>query len=150
MNNFIKWSQRELYEKVIISLTTVMAFGFIVYIFVYNPIRKLNIEANLKVSKAISEYELVANAVPELSEGTLEKEVIFNRDILIRIARENSINLSRINPTKESFEIWVDNVETIKLYKFIQSLINVGGANLTRASISINENSLLSAQLTFR
>ena len=150
MNNFIKWSQRELYEKVIISLTTVMAFGFIVYIFVHNPIRKLNIEANLKVSKAISEYELVANAVPELSEGTLEKEVIFNRDILIRIARENSINLSRINPTKESFEIWVDNVETIKMYKFIQSLINVGGANLTRASISINENSLLSAQLTFR
>ena len=150
MNNFIKWSQRELYEKVIISLTTVMAFGFIVYIFVYNPIRKLNIEANLKVSKAISEYELVANAVPELSEGTLEKEVIFNRDILIRIARENSINLSRINPTKESFEIWVDNVETIKMYKFIQSLINVGGANLTRASISINENSLLSAQLTLR
>jgi type II secretory pathway component PulM len=127
-----------------------MAFGFIIYIFVYNPIRKLNIEANLKVSKAISEYELVANAVPELSEGTLEKEVIFNRDILIRIARENSINLSRINPTKESFEIWVDNVETIKMYKFIQSLINVGGANLTRASISINENSLLSAQLTFR
>ena len=150
MNNFIKWSQRELYEKVIISFTTVMAFGFIIYIFVYNPIRKLNIEANLKVSKAISEYELVANAVPELSEGILEKEVIFNRDILIRIARENSINLSRINPTKESFEIWVDNVETIKMYKFIQSLINVGGANLTRASISINENSLLSAQLTFR
>lgn len=149
MNNFIKWSQRELYEKVIISFTTVMAFGFIIYIFVYNPIRKLNIEANLKVSKAISEYELVANAVPELSEGILEKEVIFNRDILIRIARENSINLSRINPTKESFEIWVDNVETIKMYKFIQSLINVGGANLTRASISINENSLLSAKLTF-
>ena len=150
MNNFIKWSQRELYEKVIISLTTVMAFGFIVYIFVYNPIRKLNIEANLQVSKAISEYELVANAVPELSEGTLEKEVIFNRDILIQIARENSINLSRINPSKESLVIWVDNVETIKMYKFIQSLINIGGANLTRASISINENSLLSAQLTLR
>ena len=50
----------------------------------------------------------------------------------------------------DCFEIWVDNVETIKMYKFIQSLINVGGANLTRASISINENSLLSAQLTFR
>ena len=150
MNNFIKWSQRELYEKVIISLTTVMAFGFIIYIFVYNPIRKLNIEANLQVSKAISEYELVANAVPELSEGTLEKEVVFNRDILIQIARENSINLSRINPSKESLVIWVDNIETIKLYKFIQSLINVGGANLTRASISINENSLLSAQLTLR
>ena len=150
MNNFIKWSQRELYEKVIISLTAAMALGFIIYIFAYNPIRKLNIEANLQVSKAISDYELVANAVPNLSEGTLEKEVIFNRDILIRIARENSINLSRINPTKESFEIWVDNVETIKMYKFIQSLINVGGANLTRASISINENSLLSAQLTFR
>ena len=127
-----------------------MAFGFIVYIFVYNPIRKLNIEANLQVSKAISEYELVANAVPELSEGTLEKEVIFNRDILIQIARENSINLSRINPSKESLVIWVDNVETIKMYKFIKSLINIGGANLTRASISINENSLLSAQLTFR
>ena len=127
-----------------------MAFGFIIYILFYNPIRKLNIEANLQVSKAISEYELVANAVPELSEGTLEKEVVFNRDILIQIARENSINLSRINPSKESLVIWVDNVETIKMYKFIQSLINVGGANLTRASISINENSSLSAQLTLR
>jgi type II secretory pathway component PulM len=150
VNNFIKWSQRELYEKVIISLTTMMAFGFVIYISVYNPIRKLNIEANLQVSKAISEYELVANAVPELSEGTLEKEVVFNRDILIQIARENSINLSRINPSKESLVIWVDNVETIKMYKFIQSLINIEGANLTRASISINENSLLSAQLTLR
>jgi type II secretory pathway component PulM len=150
MNNLIKWSQRELYEKVIISLTAVMALGFIIYIFAYNPIRKLNIEANLQVSKAISDYELVANAVPKLSEGTLEKEVIFNRDILIQIARENSINLSRINPTKESLVIWVDNVETIKMYEFIQSLINVGGANLTRASISINDNSLLSAQLTLR
>lgn len=150
MNNFIKWNQRELYEKVIISLTAVMAFGFITYIFAYNPIRKLNIEANLQVSKAISDYELVTNAVPKLSEGTLEKEVIFNRDILIQIARENSINLSRINPTKESLVIWVDNVETIKMYEFIQSLINVGGANLTRASISINDNSLLSAQLTLR
>jgi|AOAMet1_18_M0_10_1038524.scaffolds.fasta_scaffold01876_2 type II secretory pathway component PulM len=150
MNNFIKWNQRELYEKVIISLTAVMALGFIIYIFAYNPIRKLNIEANLQVSKAISDYELVANAVPKLSEGTLEKEVIFNRDILIQIARENSINLSRINPTKESLVIWVDNVETIKMYEFIQSLINVGGANLTRASISINDNSLLSAQLTLR
>lgn len=150
MNNFIKWNQRELYEKVIISLTAVMALGFIIYIFAYNPIRKLNIEANLQVSKAISDYELVTNAVPKLSEGTLEKEVIFNRDILIQIARENSINLSRINPTKESLVIWVDNVETIKMYEFIQSLINVGGANLTRASISINDNSLLSAQLTLR
>ena len=150
MNNFIKWNQRESYEKVIISLTAVMALGFIIYIFAYNPIRKLNIEANLQVSKAISDYELVANAVPKLSEGTLEKEVIFKRDILIQIARENSINLSRINPTKESLVIWVDNVETIKMYEFIQSLINVGGANLTRASISINDNSLLSAQLTLR
>ena len=150
MNNFIKWNQRESYEKVIISLTAVMALGFIIYIFAYNPIRKLNIEANLQVSKAISDYELVANAVPKLSEGTLEKEVIFNRDILIQIARENSINLSRINPTKENLVIWVDNVETIKMYEFIQSLINVGGANLTRASISINDNSLLSAQLTLR
>ena len=150
MNNFIKWNQRESYEKVIISLTAVMALGFIIYIFAYNPIRKLNIEANLQVSKAISDYELVANAVPKLSEGTLEKEVIFNRDILIQIARENSINLSRINPSKESLVIWVDNVETIKMYKFINSLINIGGANLTRASISINENSLLSAQLTLR
>jgi type II secretory pathway component PulM len=150
MNNFIKWNQRESYEKVIISLTAVMALGFIIYIFAYNTIRKLNIEANLQVSKAISDYELVANAVPKLSEGTLEKEVIFNRDILIQIARENSINLSRINPTKESLVIWVDNVETIKMYEFIQSLINVGGANLTRASISINDNSLLSAQLTLR
>ena len=150
MNNFIKWNQRELYEKVIISLTAVMVLGFIIYIFAYNPIRKLNIEANLQVSKAISDYELVANAVPKLSEGTLEKEVIFNRDILIQIARENSIDLSRINPTQESLVIWVDNVETIKMYEFIQSLINVGGANLTRASISINDNSLLSAQLTLR
>jgi len=150
MNNFIKWNQRESYEKVIISLTAVMALGFIIYIFAYNPIRKLNIEANLQVSKAISDYELVANAVPKLSEGTLEKEVIFNRDILIQIARENSINLSRINPTKESLVIWVDNVETIKMYEFIQSLINVGGANLTRASISINDNFLLSVQLTLR
>jgi len=45
--------------------------------------------------------------------------------------------------------VWIDDVETIKMYQFIQALINVGGANLIRASISINDNYLLSAQLTF-
>lgn len=75
--------------------------------------------------------------------------MIFTRAILIQIARENNISLSRINPMKESLVVWIDDVETIKMYQFIQALINVGGANLIRASISINDNYLLSAQLTF-
>lgn len=68
MKNFIKWDQRELYEKIIISLTSLFAFVFVIYIFVYNPIRKLNIDASLKVSKAMADYELVANTIPYLSE----------------------------------------------------------------------------------
>lgn len=67
MKNFIKWDQRELYEKIIISLTSLFAFVFVIYIFVYNPIRKLNIDASLKVSKAMADYELVANTIPYLS-----------------------------------------------------------------------------------
>ncbi|MEN9017835.1 MAG: type II secretion system protein GspM [Hellea sp.] len=149
MKNFIKWDQRELYEKIIISLTSLFAFVFVIYIFVYNPIRKLNIDASLKVSKAMADYELVANTIPYLSEKKIEEEVIFTRAILIQIARENNISLSRINPMKESLVVWIDDVETIKMYQFIQALINVGGANLIRASISINDNYLLSAQLTF-
>jgi len=149
MKNFIKWDQRELYEKIIISLTSLFAFVFVIYIFVYNPIRKLNIDASLKVSKAMADYELVANTIPYLSEKKIEEEVIFTRAILIQIARENNISLSRINPMKESLVVWIDDVETIKMYQFIQALISVGGANLIRASISINDNYLLSAQLTF-
>jgi len=149
MKNFIKWDQRELYEKIIISLTSLFAFVFVIYIFVYNPIRKLNIDASLKVSKAMADYELVANTIPYLSEKKIEEEVIFTRAILIQIARENNISLSRINPMKESLVVWIDDVETIKMYQFIQALINIGGANLIRASISINDNYLLSAQLTF-
>ena len=149
MKNFIKWDQRELYEKIIISLTSLFAFVFVIYIFVYNPIRKLNIDASLKVSKAMADYELVANTIPYLSEKKIEEEVIFTRAILKQIARENNISLSRINPMKESLVVWIDDVETIKMYQFIQALINVGGANLIRASISINDNYLLSAQLTF-
>ena len=82
MKNFIKWDQRELYEKIIISLTSLFAFVFVIYIFVYNPIRKLNIDASLKVSKAMADYEFVANTIPYLSEKKIEEEVIFTRAIL--------------------------------------------------------------------
>jgi len=69
---------------------------------------------------------------------------------LISAAQRQDIRLSRINPDNDALTVWIDDVETLKLYRLINTLMTQNGAELSRASITANDNGLLSAQLTLK
>jgi len=72
------------------------------------------------------------------------------RSVLIDTARAASVKLSRVQPDGDALTVWVEDVETVKLYGLMNTLITRNGAELMRASITAGDSGLLSAQLTLK
>ena len=72
----------------------------------------------------------------------------FSRSVLITAARNKNIRLTRVQPDGEAINVWIDDVETGKLFGLINALIADNSAELTRATLTTSDSGLLSAQLT--
>ena len=150
MMSLLRWDERELYEKVVMAaLGTVIALA-VLFLFIIKPVLTTHRAAEAQASKAVRDYEIVSKALPQLGQGPVSAGTPFNRATLISTAQRQDIRLSRINPDDGSLTVWIDDVETIKLYGLINTLMTQNGAELSRASITSSDNGLLSAQLTLK
>ncbi|MEP3890808.1 MAG: type II secretion system protein GspM [Hellea sp.] len=150
MMDFLKWDERELYEKIVmVGLAAAMVLAAL-FIFAIKPVLSAHSQAELQASKAVRDYEIVSRALPQLGQGPSATGTPFNRATLISAAQRQDIRLSRINPDNDALTVWIDGVETVKLYRLINTLMTQNGAELTRASITADESGLLSAQLTLK
>lgn len=150
MMGLLKWDERELYEKVIMgALGTVIVLA-LAYILAIKPVLSAHKTAETQVTKSLRDYEIVSNALPRLGTNIAATGAPFSRAALISAAQRQDIRLSRINPDDGSLTVWIDDVETVKLYRLINTLMTQNGAELSRASISVDNNGLLSAQLTLK
>lgn len=150
MMALLKWDEREIYEKIIMAALGVAILLAALFLIVIKPVVTAHNTAESQASKAARDYEIVSRALPQLSQGTINTSAPFNRAALIRAAQREDIRLSRINPDNGTLTVWIDGVETVKLYGLINSLITQNGAELSRASITTDNNGLLSAQLTLK
>ena len=149
MMELLKWDERELYEKAIMAalgLAIVLAALFLIAV---KPLTAHN-TAEGQATKAVRDYEIVSRALPQLGQGPASVGVPFNRAALISAAQRQDIRLSRINPDDDALTVWIDDVETAKLFRLINTLMTQNGAELSRASIMTDNNGLLSAQLTLK
>lgn len=150
MMELLKWDERELYEKAIMAalgLAIVLAALFLIAV---KPVLTAHNTAEGQATKAVRDYEIVSRALPQLGQGPASVGVPFNRAALISAAQRQDIRLSRINPDDDALTVWIDDVETAKLYRLINTLMTQNGAELSRASIMTDNNGLLSAQLTLK
>lgn len=150
MMALLKWDERELYEKVIMAVLGATIILAILFLLVLKPVFTAHSTAEAQASKAVRDYEIVSRALPQLGQGLTSTSAPFNRAALISAAQSQDIRLSRINPDNDSLTVWIDDVETVKLYRLINNLMMQNGAELTRASITADDNGLLSAQLTLK
>ena len=150
MMAFLKWDERELYEKVIMAVLGVAIILAALFFIIVKPVITAHKTAEAQSSKAVRDYEIVSKALPQLGQGTVNTSAPFNRAALISAAQRQDIRLSRINPDNDSLTVWIDDVDTVKLYGFINTLMTQNGAELSRASITTDNNGLLSAQLTLK
>jgi len=150
MMELLKWDERELYEKAIMAalgLAIVLAALFLIAV---KPVLTAHNTAEGQATKAVRDYEIVSRALPQLGQGPAFVSAPFNRAALISAAQRQDIRLSRINPDDDALTVWIDDVETVKLYRLIDTLMTQNGAELSRASITTDNNGLLSAQLTLK
>jgi len=150
MMGLLKWDERELYEKIIMAALGIAIVFAVLFLLIIKPVISSHNAAEAQASKALRDYEIVSRALPQLGQGPSTATAPFNRAALIRVAQSEDIRLSRINPDDDSLTVWIDDVETVKLYRFINLLMIQNGAELTRTSITADDNGLLSAQLTLK
>ena len=146
----LKWDERELYEKIIMAALGGAIVLALLFLIAVKPVLAAHDAAEAKAEKSLRDYEIVSRALPQLGQGPASMGAPFDRSALIRAAQRQDIPLSRINPDDGSLTVWVENVETVKLYGLINTLMTENGAELSRASITADDNGLLSAQLTLK
>lgn len=151
MLKFLRWHERETYEKIIMALLGVgLALGALWFLAV-NPVLGAKSEAQIQSSKALRDYNTVSRALPQLGSNSVKTSgVPFSRSVLIDAARIKNVRLTRVQPDGENLNVWIDDVETAKLYGLINSLMTQNGASLSRATITAGDSGLLSAQLTLQ
>jgi len=150
MMGLLKWDERELYEKIIMAALGAAIVLAALFLFAIKPVLSAHSTAEAQASKAVRDYEIVSRALPQLGQGPASAGAPFNRAALISAAQRQDVRLSRINPDNEALTVWIDDVETAKLYRLINTLMTQNGAELSRASITADDNGLLSAQLTLK
>ena len=150
MMALLKWDERELYEKIIMAALGAAIVFALLFLFLIKPVTSAHKTAEAQASKAVRDYEIVSRALPQLGQSPSAAARPFNRAALISAAQRQDIRLSRINPSDDSLTVWIDDVETVKLYGLINTLMTQNGAELSRASITADNNGLLSAQLTLK
>ena len=150
MMALLKWDERELYEKVVMAALGLAIILAALFLFAVKPVLSAHNTAEAQASKAVRDYEIVSRALPQLGQGPASAGAPFNRAALISAAQRQDIRLSRINPDNDTLTVWIDDVETVKLYRLINTLMTQNGAELSRASITADDNGLLSAQLTLK
>lgn len=149
MLSFLKWDEREAYEKIIMGLLGAALVLVLFWFILINPVLSAKSDARAQANKALRNYNIVTQALPQISSaGAARSGPTFSRTVLISAARNKNIRLTRVQPDGEAVNVWIDDVETGKLFGLINALIAENSAELTRATITANDSGLLSAQLT--
>lgn len=151
MLNLLRWDEREAYEKIIMGALAIGLAFAILWFLAISPVLNAKSQAEVQSRKALRDYDIVSQALPRLGSGGIKSSgAPFSRTVLIGAARTKNIRLTRVQPDGDNINVWIDDVETAKLYGLIKALVTENGATLNRATITAGENDLLSAQLTFQ
>ena len=149
MLRFLKWDERETYEKIIMGLLGLALILALLSFVLINPVLSAKSDARTQSNKALHDYNIVTQALPQIGSADVARSgPAFSRTILINAARNKNIRLTRVQPDGAAINVWIDDVETRKLFGLINALIAENSADLTRATITANDSGLLSAQLT--
>ena len=124
MLSVLKWDERELYEKVIMAAIGLAMVLALIWFVVINPVLSAKSDARLQSDKALRDYNIVTRALPSLGAGpSTATGTAFSRTVLINTARTKSVRLSRVQPDGDALNVWIDDVETAKLYGLINTCL---------------------------
>ena len=146
----LKWDEREPYEKIIMAGLGAAILLALLWLVLISPILSAKKDAESQTNRALRDSKIVNQAAPILGQAKTTSAGSFTQATLIDLARKNSVKLSRVQPDKDAVLVWMDDIEALKLYGFLNILVVEGGAEIMRAVISTGDDGLLSAQFTLK
>ena len=146
----LKWDEREPYEKMTMAALGGAILLALLWLVLIGPILSAKASAQSQTNRALRDYQIVNQAAPILGQAKTASAGSFTQATLIDLARKNSVKLSRVQPDKDAVLVWMDDIEALKLYGFLNILVVEGGADIMRAVISTGDDGLLSAQFTLK
>lgn len=143
------WDGREPRERILLGILAGLLSLFLLVFLVILPLQSLSDRAETELRQAKSNLTLVSRLAPTSGSGTTR--AAFDRSVLITVARDQNIRLTRVQPgTDGTFSVWIDEAETAALYGFFDALIGGYAVQLDRVVVSTDANGRLSAQFTVR
>lgn len=146
----LKWDEREPYEKIIMAALGAAIVLALLWLVLIGPILSAKKTAQSQNERALRDYQIVGQAAPILGQAQSASTGSFTQATLIDLARKNTVKLSRVQPDKDAVLVWMEDIEALKLYSFLNILVVEGGADIMRATLSTNDDGLLSAQFTLK
>lgn len=150
----ISFLAREPRERWLLLILSGLVVLWALWQFLLTPILNSGQMARADLLKAQNDYRLMQQARPLLAQNIgganqTSGGQTFTRQAFIDLARRQDISLTRVQPEADnSLSVWIDDVQTQRLYGFLQVLLTDYDVAMRRASIASSSDELVSAQFT--
>jgi type II secretory pathway component PulM len=142
------WDGREPRERLLLAVLSALVTVFLIIFAVILPLQAAITTAKADLNRAKFNLALVSRLNPQQG-AAAGPRAAFDRSVLITVAREQNVKLTRVQPDGEgSFSVWIDEAETQPLYGFFNGLIGDYAVSVDRVVVSADANGRLSAQFT--
>lgn len=139
-------------EQIMVGIMIVLIGIFIIWQFIFAPINRYHNTAEQSLERAQKQRVYVQQNISRLGASQQDAgEQPFSRTVLVTLSREAGIDrLNRIQPQPNGdLKVWIDNVSSLDLYRFLQGAERQYATRITNAQITRNDSDLVSAQISF-
>ena len=145
------WEMREPREQMLLGLLGGLIGMFLIVFTIILPVQSAQADAEAELARAQSDLALVNRLAPRLGSGQADATRPFSRSVLIQTAQAQGIRIARVQPGESGdVAVWVDDIQTQRLYSWLEDMTGNYRVSLDRIVISTNRTGGLSAQFTLQ
>lgn len=143
---------REPRERMLVLGAAALIGLFILIQFILMPYLSYRSDTAAALQKAKQDYAFVAGNAPSLSTASSDAapRQAFSRAILITKAREQELNISRVQPgSNNTVTVWFEDQSAADVFAFMRAIEGGYETTIDQAIIGRADNGVVNAQITY-
>lgn len=146
----MNWFQtREPREQYLIIVMAILVLFFVGWQFVINPVQQARLTALQSQATALRDQGVVEQGIALLQSPDAGAKIAFSRDGALNTARQNALNVSRVQPSNEGgLTLWFENASAMNVLAFLKQITSEYSVTVNRAQITRRDNQTVTAQIT--
>ncbi len=147
-----KFDSLTLREKVMVIVMCALIVLFILWQFIFTPLRQFHNAAEQAQTRAQNDRAYIEKNISliNLAAAPKGREPFSRRELLEMTRRVGIERVSRIQPQPNGdIKVWIDDVLSEQIFSLVQNIDAQYATRVTGAQISRQEGGLISAQMSF-